>query len=1248
MKPGKVPKLCVGDDVEVRPLEEGLRGSWHVGVVIKASFLSRSVEYRDVVTNHRKQNKYVERVPVTEAVEGLPSRRGRKSKRYRNRVRPFPPPPASEAKWVYGLCVDAFYRDCWWEGVLLDDLEECEERSVLFPDEGDALTIHRSNLRVTQDWDEREGTWSVRGHWVVATLRREFEAAGFAIGLVWYYLRQRSIFAYTLAQWTASAGDQVVWLPLVKKIVQILIAHPEKRILPFVDSSSTEPLKLAYVCSNLQRCLPCMEVEEESSDRALAIRADPMEEARSDLALAIGADPVEEERSERALAIRSDPEEEHIDRVLGNCSGSEDQRNAAIGREISQNCGLEALKCNLSLKKDSSNEDRKEMKMHLLALGWKLGYKTRSIKGHDRCDILYVSPTGRTYHSLFRAYLGLKNELKAVQGQVQVEKPINYVQRPVEVEKSIKVQGPAEVGKPLKSVQGPLIVSSRKKHKLDSKDSVVVKRKRKTTNGFRMQVSLNEQKIQGSENTVNSVQDPQTVSGPTGKKHKLNSEDSAGAKRQHKSTNGYKMQGTQIVSASRRKKRKLNSEDSLGVKRKRKSTNGYRMQVFLSAPGESKDPSSGKDKRTVNSVLSWMIENNMVAENQSVHYFKSQKQGWITHEGILCACCRKVYSLTDFEAHAGSKRHRPSANIILEDGRSLLQCQMQVLDKDKRTNGYRVPSRRAFGRKKSNHDDCMICHVGGHLILCDHCPNSFHTECINLENVPDEEKWYCPSCCCANCGGSEFNGDPESFTELTALCCDQCECQYHTGCLRDTGIPKLESFPEGNWFCSAKCSEIFSQLRNLVGVVNPVGVGGLSWTLLRSTEGDGKTADQSSEEVMAEDRSKLSVAVSAMHECFAPMIDSTTKKDVVKELIFNRACDGNWFNFCGFYTMILQKEDDFVSVATVRMYGSRVAEMPLIGTRIKYRYQGMCRLLVNQLEKLLHSLGVERLILPAVSELKQTWLNRFGFEEMPSSERFKLLKHNFLNFPDTTVLQKKMALDQDIITQAHLHDSLQSKHRETGSKEEIVAETIEDGLNHVAQGKEIEGGNSPSSCTDQCMENDNEYMGCLQSFKHCYSRRSKQICDGDGFSGEIPPALSLPVVKFCRGERESVEDIKISVEAKLQVVKSCRGVKKQVKVCRCSLKLPKDCCRLEESFFKNKVSRRGLERSQEGEKESEREMAAVYCQEGLQVMQKELAEKRKKIAMKGNIERRRMAARSCQKRVVVSHYDRKNGAQEGV
>ncbi|CAB4067292.1 Histone-lysine N-methyltransferase, H3 lysine-36 specific,Histone-lysine N-methyltransferase, H3 lysine-36 and H4 lysine-20 specific,Histone-lysine N-methyltransferase SETD2,Probable histone-lysine N-methyltransferase CG1716,Histone-lysine N-methyltransferase ASH1L,Histone-lysine N-methyltransferase NSD2,Histone-lysine N-methyltransferase ASHH2,Probable histone-lysine N-methyltransferase Mes-4,Histone-lysine N-methyltransferase NSD3 [Lepeophtheirus salmonis] len=41
---------------------------------------------------------------------------------------------------------------------------------------------------------------------------------------------------------------------------------------------------------------------------------------------------------------------------------------------------------------------------------------------------------------------------------------------------------------------------------------------------------------------------------------------------------------------------------------------------------------------------------------------------------------------------------------------------------------------------------CFICSSGGSLICCDFCPASFHSECLNLPNLP-EGKYYCQTCC---------------------------------------------------------------------------------------------------------------------------------------------------------------------------------------------------------------------------------------------------------------------------------------------------------------------------------------------------------------------------------------------------------------------------------------------------------------------------------------------------------------------
>lgn len=56
--------------------------------------------------------------------------------------------------------------------------------------------------------------------------------------------------------------------------------------------------------------------------------------------------------------------------------------------------------------------------------------------------------------------------------------------------------------------------------------------------------------------------------------------------------------------------------------------------------------------------------------------------------------------------------------------------------------------------------------------------------------------------------------------------------------------------------------------------------------------------------------------------------------------------------------------------------------------------------------QLLTQLGVERLILPAIPQLRKMWETSFGFSEMPFSERLQLSGYPFLCFQGTMMLQK--------------------------------------------------------------------------------------------------------------------------------------------------------------------------------------------------------------------------------------------------
>ncbi|XP_042427695.1 uncharacterized protein LOC122015084 [Zingiber officinale] len=415
-------------------------------------------------------------------------------------------------------------------------------------------------------------------------------------------------------------------------------------------------------------------------------------------------------------------------------------------------------------------------------------------------------------------------------------------------------------------------------------------------------------------------------------------------------------------------------------------------------------------KRT---VLSWMIDMGVLPINGKVKYMnqlktKTKLKGQITRQGINCSCCSKSFPVSKFELHAGSRvvQLQPMQNIFLEDGEtSLFNCQIEAWkkqDESERRGFYTID----VTGDDPNDDTCGICSDGGSLICCDGCPSTFHLSCLGIEKLPPGD-WHCTNCCCRYCG--RISTDPSGESDATVsliLSCHQCEAKYHEDCIPDKESISATSKKSTISFCGQSCRKIFRGLQKILGTKNEIEAG-FSWSIVRRFDEDSSISPIRSRQ-MVECNSMIAVSLAVMDECFLPIVDQRSGINLIHNVVYNCGSNFSRLNYRGFYTFILERKDEIISVASVRIHGTRLAEMPFIGTRNMYRRQGMCRRLLSGIESALSSLNVEKLIIPAISELKDTWINAFGFKPLEPSEKLEVRSINILVFPGTGSLQKPL------------------------------------------------------------------------------------------------------------------------------------------------------------------------------------------------------------------------------------------------
>ena len=347
--------------------------------------------------------------------------------------------------------------------------------------------------------------------------------------------------------------------------------------------------------------------------------------------------------------------------------------------------------------------------------------------------------------------------------------------------------------------------------------------------------------------------------------------------------------------------------------------------------------------------------------------------------GILCDCCSSIVSCSQFEAHSGhSQRRQPYEHIwVEEEGLNLKKMAARLPE---------LPD-------------------GGHADDGHHGPQDVYGE---LDACPTG---------CAFCREPDFQ---KEFGPRTIMICEQCMREFHVGCLEENGMGKLESLPEGDWFCDSRCGKIHGHFKGLVKegkmpvdvltmvdpamasdgkrrqkVPNPykLELSNYSFHVLNGSDGSPETEEA------------ISDATRLLQESFDPIMDLASNTDLLPLMISARQA-GEW-DYSGMYTLLLKYCETPVVAAVVRVFGPQMAELPLIATSKSQRRRGHAKVLVDLFQKHLSIAGVQKLALPAAHETVLAWKHGFHFYDMPG-DQVKLAKQqlHLLVFPGTEMLWK--------------------------------------------------------------------------------------------------------------------------------------------------------------------------------------------------------------------------------------------------
>ncbi|CAN4118319.1 unnamed protein product [Withania somnifera] len=451
---------------------------------------------------------------------------------------------------------------------------------------------------------------------------------------------------------------------------------------------------------------------------------------------------------------------------------------------------------------------------------------------------------------------------------------------------------------------------------------------------------------------------------------------------------------------------------------------------------ESKKPADGGTRKRDNDLHRSLFMPNGLPDGTDLAYYSKGKKalgGYKQGNGIVCSCCDTEISPSQFEAHAGcAAKRQPYRHIYTSNGLTLHDIALML------ANGQSIAT--------NNSDDmCTICGDAGELICCEGCPRAFHADCLGLQHTPTSG-WLCSYCRDNFVPGRRTAGDagpvmirlkrvvkaPESegggcvvcrtpdfsvakFDDRTVMLCDQCEKEYHVGCLRESGLCDLKELPKDKWFCCNDCNKVYVVLQNCVlkgaDIIPAPAAAAITKKHVQKCLMDTTTNDihwriLSGKSRFPEHLPLLSSAAVIFRECFDPIV-AKSGRDLIPVMVYGRNISGQEFG--GMYCIVLIVKSVVVSAGLLRIFGQEVAELPLVATSRENQGKGYFQALFGCIEILLSSMHVKTLVLPAAEEAESIWTNKLGFRKMTDEHYLKYSRDFQLTiFKGTSMLEKEV------------------------------------------------------------------------------------------------------------------------------------------------------------------------------------------------------------------------------------------------